>query len=121
VDVPLGLPARRFLCYFFAREGYDTTIGANSGYIINVFLSASCLLMFLYSDDPALFSPVIAWSKMIGTGLITVSLLLIYPGTYFVQLLGAICFVLDVTCIVAVARARRAIARPARPIALTAR
>jgi hypothetical protein len=90
------------LCYLFAAEGYDTPIGAHSGYVINVFLSASALLMFLRADDRTVFSPVIAWSKMLGTGLITVSLFLIYPHGRFVQSLGAICLILDVTCIVAV-------------------
>jgi hypothetical protein len=95
------------LCYFYAAEGHDTPIGASSGYVINVFLSASALLMFLAAEDRSLFSPVIAWSKMLGTGLITVSLFLIYPGQYFIQLLGVLCFVLDITCIAAVHVSRR--------------
>ena len=96
------------LCWFFAREGYDTGIGANSGYVINVFLSSSCLLMLLRSEERTDFSAVIAWSKMLGTGLISVSLVLIYPRGYFVQTLGLLCFVLDVTYLFALARLRPA-------------
>jgi hypothetical protein len=98
------------LCYFFTAEGYDTRIGANSGYVINVFLSASYLLNVLRGEDPTLYSPVIAWSKMLGTGAITVSLFLIYDGHEFVKLLGVICAVLDVTCIAALRSRRAAVA-----------
>jgi hypothetical protein len=38
---------------------------------------------------------LLAWSRMLGTGLITISMFIFYPENQFVQLLGVSCFVLD--------------------------
>lgn len=84
------------LNYFFVVQGFDTPIGANSGYILNLIIS--CLYPFLLlRNNPADFSQTVAWCKFIGTGCITVSVFLIYPRNYFVQILGAACFVLDLS------------------------
>jgi hypothetical protein len=84
------------LNYFFVKQGFDTSIGANSGYILNLMISMIYPLLYLRSD-PIYFSPIIAWSKFLGTGCITVSMFLIYPTNYFVQILGVTCFILDLT------------------------
>jgi hypothetical protein len=82
------------LNYFFVAQGFDTPIGANSGYILNFIIS--CLYpLLLLRNKASDFSPTVAWCKFIGTGCITVSIFLIYPKNYFVQILGAACFVLD--------------------------
>ncbi len=81
--------------YFFRNEGFDTTIGSNSGYIINVILSLQCLAMLLQTKDTANFSMLLAWCKMLGTGLITVSMFIFYPDNHFVQLLGVTCLIVD--------------------------
>jgi hypothetical protein len=103
-----GLYAGTFLfwalaCYLFAREGYDTPIGANSGYIINVILSALSFSLMVHRD-PRLFSPLYAWCRTLGTGLITVSLFLIYPTGHFVQVLGVTCALIDATYLVVLHR-----------------
>lgn len=85
--------------YFFISENYDTSIGANSGYIINVILSLQCLAMLFQVKDTANFSMVLAWTKMLGTGLISVSMFYFYPENHFVQLLGVSCLVIDNTYI----------------------
>ncbi len=85
--------------YFYISEGYDTSIGANSGYIINVILSLQCLTMLFQVKDTENFSMALAWSKMLGTGLISVSMFYFYPENQFVQLLGVSCFVIDSTYI----------------------
>lgn len=82
------------LNYFFVEQGFDTPIGANSGYILNLMISLLYPLLLL-RNDPTNFSQVVAWCKWIGTGCITVSMFLIYPDNYLVQLLGVFCFVLD--------------------------
>ncbi len=82
------------LNYFYVAQGLDTPIGGNSGYILNLIISL-LYPMLLLRNNPANFSRVVAWSKFIGTGCITVSMFLIYPKNYFVQTLGASCFVLD--------------------------
>ncbi len=85
------------LSYFYRAGGYDTLIGANSGYIINVPLSLLCLLLFLQVKDAGKFSLLLAWSRMLGTGLISVSMFIFYPDNYFVQLLGVTCLMVDGT------------------------
>lgn len=81
--------------YFHRTEGYDTMIGANSGYIINVILSLQCVAMLLQTDDTSNFSMLFAWCRMLGTGLITVSMFYFYPENHFVQLLGVACLIID--------------------------
>ncbi len=82
------------LNYFYVAQGYDTPIGANSGYILNLIISLLYPIV-LWRNNPQNFSPIVAWAKYLGTGCITVSMFLIYPTNYFVQILGAACFVLD--------------------------
>lgn len=82
------------LNYFFVAQGFDTSIGANSGYILNLMISFLYPLLLLRSN-PGNFSQTVAWCKWIGTGCITVSMFLIYPDNYFVQVLGVCCFILD--------------------------
>jgi hypothetical protein len=84
-----------FFSYFYRAGGFDTSIGANSGYIINVILSLQCLAMLLQVKDTANFSLLMAWSKMLGTGLITVSMFFFYPENHFVQFLGITCLLVD--------------------------
>jgi hypothetical protein len=81
--------------YLYRDEGYDTTIGANSGYIINVILSLLCLSMLLQSEDTSNFSRLLAWTRSLGTGFITVSIFIFYPSNHFVQLLGVSCLIID--------------------------
>ena len=81
--------------YFFRAEGYDTMIGANSGYIINVVLSLQCVFLLFQTRDTGQFSMLLAWCRMLGTGLITVSMFIFYPESRFVQLLGVSCLILD--------------------------
>jgi len=82
------------LNYFFVENGFDTSIGANSGYILNLFISILYPLLLLRTSASN-FSTIIAWCKMLGTGFITVSMFLIYPNNYFVQTLGIACLILD--------------------------
>ena len=84
-----------FFSYYYMAGGYDTAIGANSGYIINVPLSLLCLLLLVQSKDTGQFSLLFAWSRMLGTGLISVSMFIFYPENDFVKLLGVTCFLAD--------------------------
>ncbi len=88
-----------FICwiplnYFFVKEGYDTSIGANSGYILNIIISVLYPVVMI-KTGAQYFSKLVAWTKMIGTGLITVSLFFFYPKNHFVQTLGIIVLALD--------------------------
>lgn len=82
------------LNYFFVAQGFDTAIGANSGYILNIIISLLYPLLLLRTKA-SYFSATVAWCKFIGTGCITVSMFLMYPHNYFVMVLGASCFILD--------------------------
>lgn len=82
------------LNYFFVFQKFDTPIGANSGYILNLFISLLYPAL-LFRNDPKNFSKTVAWCKFIGTGCISVSMFLIYPDNYFVQILAVCCFILD--------------------------
>lgn len=83
------------LNYFFVKQGFDTEIGANSGYILNIIISFLYPILLLRTSVNY-FSKTVAWCKMLGTGFITVSMFLIYPENYFVQILGVACLLLDV-------------------------
>ena len=85
--------------YFYMSESYDTAIGANSGYIINVILSLQCVFMLMQTQDTSRFSMLLTWSRMLGTGLISVSMFIFYPESHFIQLLGVSCLVLDLSFI----------------------
>ena len=82
------------LNYFYVAQGYDTPVGANSGYILSLFISLLYPVLLLRTDV-SYFSPTVAWAKWIGTGCVTVSMFLMYPTNYFVQILGGACFILD--------------------------
>ena len=82
------------LNYFFVIQGFDTPIGANSGFILNLIISILYPFLMLRSNVQN-FSRIIAWCKWLGTGFITVSMFIFYPNNYFVQTLGISCFVID--------------------------
>jgi hypothetical protein len=82
-------------CYFFIYQGFDNGIGANSGYIINMILSITCLAMLLQMNDPSKFSIIFAWCKMLGTGFMSVSAIIFYPDNHLVQVMAVTCFVVD--------------------------
>jgi len=83
-----------FLNYFFVKNGFDTSIGANSGYILNIIISIMYPINMLQTGAQH-FSKTVAWCKMLGTGLITVSLFFFYPENQFVQTLGILVLLLD--------------------------
>ncbi|MBI1836167.1 MAG: hypothetical protein HYR91_02760 [Flavobacteriia bacterium] len=84
------------LNYFFVKQGFDTSIGANSGYILNLIISLLYPIAY-FRNNASNYSLIIAWCKFLGTGCITVSMFLIYPSNYFVQTLGIACFILDLS------------------------
>ena len=100
--------------YYFIREGYDTSYGAISGYILNVMMSALYLVLIAkQSNNPQYFSEVVAWSKMLGTALLSVFNFMVRPDDHLLMTLYVATLVLDVAYIVAV-RTLRDRAVPAR-------
>jgi len=99
-----------FLCYYFRSSGLDTNFGATSGYIINFLLSTLYVLMVLRLKDVSVLSYLTAFSKGIGTGIITISMFMIYPENPFILALGILVLILDITYFIILYR-RKALLR----------
>jgi hypothetical protein len=93
--------------YFFTKGGYDTSIGANSAFSLNLVISGLYILLFfkVINKDP--LSYFVAWLKMIATTTNTVFLFLHYPENHFVQTVGVLMFILDNVYIVLLIQSRR--------------
>src|ERR1041385_3296459 len=85
------------LFYFFKIQGYDTTIGANSAFILHLFISALCLAMILRKPPGVYFSYPVAWMRSIGTGTNVIFMFLHYPQNYMLETLAALALLLDTT------------------------
>jgi hypothetical protein len=83
------------VCYHARSEGLDDELGARSGYIINVVLSFTSVTLMLRMADWRRFSLWFGVFRTLGTGLISASMLLIYPRSRALHLLCAACTVLD--------------------------
>lgn len=68
--VAFGIVSWTVSLYYFVANGYDMSMGATSAYIINVMMSATYLVL-LYTHPPHLFSPLVGWSKGLGTAFFT--------------------------------------------------
>ena len=91
----LSLTGWFVLNYYFVKEGFDTSIGATSGYILNLIISILYPISMLQNGAKQ-YSKTVAWSKMLGTGLISVSLFFFYPAAHFIQSLGLLVLGLDI-------------------------
>lgn len=86
--------------YTFNLSGYDTEIGTISAYLDNLVISSSYILLYRKTADKSLFSYGVAWYKMLGTGLISVALVLHWSENYFLWFITSICLILDVYYII---------------------
>jgi hypothetical protein len=92
--------------YFFVRQGYDTGVGAVSGYVLNVMMSWLYITLVL-RHSVTWFSDVVAWSKMLGTAVLTVWNLTLPTLNGVVITLGVVTFILDVAYIALLIKLRR--------------
>lgn len=83
------------LYYLFTKGGFDTSIGANSAYIAQLFISSMYVVLILQQKDLTGFSVWVAFLRTIGTGLNTVFMLIHYPENHFLHAMGIIAFILD--------------------------
>lgn len=84
------------LVYAFIKQGLDSPMGARSGYIVQLPIS---ILYFLLLYNPAHrvhLSKAIAWSRVLGTGLVGVFMVLHYPHDAFLLVMVAVSSMLDV-------------------------
>ena len=92
--------------WFFIAEGYDMSMGATSAYIINVMMSAVYIVLIVKHPEIRRFSFTVAWTKGLGTALISVFMFIAPMTRYgapdvpvdrtFLLVLCVITFVLDV-------------------------
>jgi len=92
----ISILAWGILFYFFIQEGYDTSMGATSAYIITPPMSFLYLVLFSFVHNAKLFSYQTAWYKMIGSGFMLIFVFLHYPKLHFLQTLALISLWLDV-------------------------
>jgi hypothetical protein len=90
-----GIIAWGFAIFYFVADGFDNGYGAMSGYILNVMMSAMYILLLLQGNARD-FSALVGWSKMIGTGLLSVFGFIVNRHNTFLMALCAITFVLDI-------------------------
>lgn len=88
--------------YFFIKEGYDTSMGATSAYIITIIMAFLYLYFFLSSGHQDKYSFTAAWSKMIGNTLMTVFVFMHYPEMYMLQFFTFIVLILNVLYVITV-------------------
>jgi hypothetical protein len=92
----------------FKIQGYDTTIGANSAFILQDFDSILCLMLLLRKPPGVYFSYPIAWLRSVGTGTNVIFMFIHYPDNYFLQILAATALVVDSTFVTICVLRRRA-------------
>jgi len=95
-----GLAAWTAMLYFFVKQGMDSPYGGISGYILNVMMSALYIVLLVQQNDLRDFSYLVAWSKMLGTGILSVFNAILVPQNGFLMTLCAVTFLLDVAYIV---------------------
>ena len=95
-----GLAAWTAMLYFFVKQGMDSPYGGISGYILNVMMSALYIVLLVQQNDLRDFSYLVAWSKMLGTGILSVFNAILVPQNGFLMTLCAVTFLLDVVYIV---------------------
>ena len=88
-------------------SGYDLPLGSTSAYLDNIEMSALYLWLGLTLVDPQRLSRVVAWSKGLGTGMVTVFVFMTYPENSFVKGLGVMSAIIDATYIVVLTRRLR--------------
>jgi hypothetical protein len=96
-----GLAAWTAMLYFFVKQGMDSPYGGISGYILNVMMSALYIVLLVQQNDLRDFSYLVAWSKMLGTGILSVFNAILVPQNGFLMTLCAVTFILDMVYIVA--------------------
>ncbi|MDC1068119.1 hypothetical protein OAQ99_03050 [Candidatus Kapabacteria bacterium] len=82
--------------YTFNISGYDTEIGTISAYLDNLVISSAYIILFMNSSNKKLFSKGVAWYKMLGTGLISLSLVMHWSENYFLIFITSVVLILDI-------------------------
>lgn len=81
--------------YFFIKEGYDTSMGATSAYIITIIMATLYITFYLSSTYKEYYSFTVSWCKMVGNTLMSIFVFLHYPNLHFLQLMTIVVFMLN--------------------------
>ena len=101
VIIIAGLASWGYMLFFYIQQ-FDfpmSHMGAFSGYILNVFMSALYIPTLLGLRDQFPFSRLVAWSKGVGTFLITIFMFLKFPEYPFLISMTVVTTLLDATYI----------------------
>ena len=90
--------------YLFIKEGYDTSMGATSAYIITVIMAFFYIYFFLSAGNEDKYSFTAAWCKMVGNTLMTVFVFIHYPTLELLKFLTIIVLILNVLYVIVVKR-----------------
>jgi hypothetical protein len=81
---------------FFYREGYDTSMGATSAYVICVPMAVLYVTSFVSSHCKSLYSGWVAWLKWLGNTFMGAYVFMHYPDMHFLQLMAVVVFVFNI-------------------------
>jgi hypothetical protein len=81
--------------YFMSADGYDTSMGATSAYLITVEMGALYIFTFLARPKGSHFSYLNAWLMFVGNALMSIFVFIHYPQQHFLQMLCVAVFILD--------------------------
>ena len=83
------------IIYAFIYSDFDNHMGSQSSYIMNLGISMLYISMWLRIRDKEVFSPGVAWFKMIGSAFYSIYFFLAFPENYFLQAICPTVFVID--------------------------
>lgn len=87
--------------------GYDLPLGSVSAYTLNLVESVIYLWVGIAVLSPWSQSVTVAWSKGLGTGMVSVFVFLEYPGNDFIQVLAVLVGIVDLIYMVVLVARRR--------------
>ncbi|WP_040005514.1 transmembrane-type terpene cyclase [Fibrisoma limi] len=102
--------------YYFYQEGYDTSMGATSAYLITVVMSALYIQHILSRPEGSVFSGLSAWCQFISNTLMSVFVWLKYPDKHFLQLLTLAVFILNAVYVLIQYRQAASLRHPVLPL-----
>lgn len=86
--------------YFMYQNGYDTSMGAISAYMITVVMASLFIYDFLQHPPGSYFSPWTGLMRFLGNTCMTVFVFMKYPENRFLQLLAIAVFILNVAYVI---------------------
>lgn len=103
--IALGLAGSIPLSCFFMVQ-YDLPMGVIDAYIVNVVMSVAFLSLLFVPDFPE-HSVALAWSKFLGTGLISIMFQSKYPDNHFLTVVYLVVAAFDILFLVLMYQKRR--------------